>query len=129
MAPFRLAIFECDTPIDPIRERSGTYGDICASILAAALKDVPTKTAIEPVFTSWDVVDKQEYPNLEQVDGILLTGSSKFLAWEILPVQNIFSCTSDNTRRLKNTTPLPTIHGFYDWSTLSEQRTKPPKSP
>ena len=76
MSPFRLAILECDTPIDSVRERHGTYGDIFASILGTALKDVPTRSAIEPLFTSWDVVDKQEYPDIEQVDGILLTGSS-----------------------------------------------------
>lgn len=78
MSPFRLAILECDTPIDSVRERRGTYGDIFANILRTALKGLPNHSTVEPLFTSWDVVDKQEYPNLEQADGILLTGSSRF---------------------------------------------------
>lgn len=76
MPSFRLAILECDTPIDSVRRRYNSYGDIFVNILKPALEGLPSKSAIEPVFTSWNVVDKQEYPDLEQVDGILLTGSS-----------------------------------------------------
>lgn len=76
MPPFRLAILECDTPIDSVRKRYGSYGNVFVNILKPALESHPSKSAIEPVFTSWDVVDKQEYPDLAQVDGILLTGSS-----------------------------------------------------
>lgn len=80
MSPIRLAILECDTPIPSVLERRGTYGDIFADILGTALKGLPAYSAVEPLFTSWDVVDKQEYPDLDQVDGILLTGSSKFVS-------------------------------------------------
>ena len=79
MSRIRLAILECDTPIPSVLERRGSYGDIFADILSNALKGLPAHSGVKPIFTSWDVVGKQEYPDLEQVDGILLTGSSEFI--------------------------------------------------
>ncbi len=74
MPAFRIALLECDTPIQPIKERYGTYGNLFKIILNQALAD--TQHDIEPVFTSYDVVGAREYPDLEEINAILLTGSS-----------------------------------------------------
>ena len=74
----RIAILECDTPIDPIKQQYGTYGDVFATLLKKGLAGFPpteSKPSLE--VTKWDVVDKKQYPKLEDIDGILMTGSSE----------------------------------------------------
>lgn len=79
-APLRIAILECDDPFPTVKEKLGTYGDIFTELLKAGADAyghpdiVSSKHGIE--YSSFDVVEKQEYPKLEDVDAILLTGSS-----------------------------------------------------
>lgn len=77
MAPFRVAVLECDTPVQAIRKQHGTYGDIFRDILQEAFKELSPPRALELQFTKWDVVGRREYPQLDQVDAILLSGSSE----------------------------------------------------
>jgi hypothetical protein len=75
---FRLAILMCDTPIDPIKERYGTYGNIFSNLLKKQVStSFPTSNLVLET-SEWDVVDAQKYPDLSSIDGILMTGSSSF---------------------------------------------------
>jgi hypothetical protein len=76
MKSFRLAILECDTPIDAVLSKKGTYGDIFTSLLERGLQTQGVSSDALNI-SKWDVVHKQEYPDLHEIDGILLSGSSK----------------------------------------------------
>jgi hypothetical protein len=80
--PIRIAILECDTPLEKTRERYGGYGGVFKALLEAAADDLgrddlSSKSGLE--LSTFDVVSKQEYPDLEKIDAVLLTGSSKWL--------------------------------------------------
>ena len=81
MPTFRVAILECDTPLDKVLNKYGSYGDIFTALLQQASKEVTAEVGeqVQVECTNYDVVDKQEYPeDLETVDAVLMTGSSKF---------------------------------------------------
>ncbi|KAB8237216.1 Aldehyde/histidinol dehydrogenase [Aspergillus alliaceus] len=71
---FRVAVLECDTPIDPVKARYGTYGDFFDRLLAPGLKELGVvETEIQ--ITKWDVVKESVYPKPDEFDALLLTGS------------------------------------------------------
>ena len=80
--PLRIAILECDTPIDGVREKYGGYGNIFKILLekgADALGQPDVVSSKKGLEVTWyDVVTKQEYPRLDDIDAVLLTGSSRF---------------------------------------------------
>jgi hypothetical protein len=81
MPTLRIAILECDTPLDKVLDKYGSYGDIFTALLKQASEEVTPEGGekVEVQCTNYDVVDKQEYPeDLSKVDAILMTGSSKF---------------------------------------------------
>ncbi|EXJ86960.1 hypothetical protein A1O3_03914 [Capronia epimyces CBS 606.96] len=72
----RIAVLECDTPIDTVRNQYGTYGDIFEAFFqrgVGALKD--SGHAVDLEVSKWDVVEAQQYPDMDTVHGILITGS------------------------------------------------------
>lgn len=71
----RIAVLECDTPIDPLRERYGTYGDFFERLLRTSLHELG-KSETDLQITKWDVVNSTNYPDPEQFDALLLSGSS-----------------------------------------------------
>lgn len=76
---FRLAVLECDTPFPTVNEKRGTYGDVFRDLLDKGLKHEALGDKGKDVsyeISKWDVVTAQEYPEVEAVDGFLLTGSS-----------------------------------------------------
>lgn len=78
--PLRIAVLECDTPVDSVKAKYGKYGDIFETLLrrsAAALGNLNADTDL--IVTKWDVVDGTEYPNLDEIDAVLLSGSSRFI--------------------------------------------------
>ena len=74
---FRLAILECDTPIDSVRELYGTYGNMFSNLLIPQVTESFPSSDLALEISEWDVVNAREYPSLEDIDGILITGSSK----------------------------------------------------
>lgn len=78
--PLRLAILECDTPFPNAKKTYGGFGGIFESLLNSAVTThcKPLVSSLSPKdldIKKYNVVDKQEYPKLEDVDGILITGS------------------------------------------------------
>ena len=79
MRPLRIAILECDTPLDQTRAKYGGYGGVFTALLtagAAALGEPDLKLEL----STFDVVEKQEYPDLETIDAVLLTGSRELFS-------------------------------------------------
>ena len=81
--PLRIAILECDTPLDSVREKYGGYGAIFKNLLERGIDAIGQPDVITSKrgldVTYYDVVTKQEYPKLETIDAVLLTGSSEHL--------------------------------------------------
>ncbi|RAK93861.1 class I glutamine amidotransferase [Aspergillus costaricaensis CBS 115574] len=79
MPPLRIAILECDTPVEKVNNKYGGYRGVFSRLLreSAAALGQPDKldpeTGLE--ISGWDVVTAQEYPNLEDVDAVVLSGS------------------------------------------------------
>ena len=77
--PLRVAILECDTPLDQTRAKYGGYGGVFTALLNAGADALGQPELISSkkglVLSTFDVVGKQEYPDLETIDAVLLTGS------------------------------------------------------
>lgn len=81
MRVFRVAVLECDTPVPPVREKYGTYGDIFERLLRRGLETVVRDGEVDEVelqVIKSNMVEFGELPKVDQVDTILMTGSSKF---------------------------------------------------
>jgi hypothetical protein len=72
--PFRLAVLCCDEPIPEVKEVYGSYGDIFERLLQQNLDGHGLPTS-HLMVSKWDVVNEQSYPNLDEIDAVLLTGS------------------------------------------------------
>jgi hypothetical protein len=82
--PLRIAILECDTPLDVVKAKYGTYGTIFTTLLnlgADALGFPGLSSSTGLTLSTFDVVTKQEYPELDDIDAILISGS-KFNAYD-----------------------------------------------
>ena len=81
-SPLRIAILECDEPMPEVKEKYGGYGDIFKDLLQRGAKMLAHQDhGMEPALevTKFDVVNTEQYPKLEDVDALLLTGSSMAL--------------------------------------------------
>ncbi|KAL4931630.1 type 1 glutamine amidotransferase [Aspergillus undulatus] len=81
-APLRIAILECDTPPERANAKYGGYGGVFRTLLRESVTELSksNKDADADVnnvldISAYDVVSKQEYPELESIDAVLLTGS------------------------------------------------------
>lgn len=74
----RIAILECDEPIGKTKEKYGSYGGLFQVLLeggATYLEDKDHTTVPKLDISKHDIVNTQDYPNLDDIDAILLTGS------------------------------------------------------
>lgn len=80
MAPLRIAILECDTAPAQAHKKYGGYGGLFTILLRAgadALASERHDKAVELAISKYDVENQEIYPSLNDVDAVLLTGSSK----------------------------------------------------
>ncbi|KAJ5893635.1 hypothetical protein N7495_005326 [Penicillium taxi] len=86
--PLRIAILECDTPLPKIDSQYNGYWGVFKTLLEASAEALGQPDRLDPDtgldITKWDVVTRQEYPNMEDVDAVLLTGS-KHDSYEDVP--------------------------------------------
>jgi hypothetical protein len=78
-APLRIAILECDEPIGKTKEKYGGYGNLFKELLesgARRLADADPEQEAQLDISKWDVVNAEQYPDLDAIDAVLLTGSS-----------------------------------------------------
>jgi hypothetical protein len=72
-----IAVLECDTPIDPVRERYGPYyGNLFQTLLNTGFTTIGSAVDLE--VSHWDVVTSSVFPDLDKTDALVLTGSSRF---------------------------------------------------
>jgi len=78
-SPLRVAVLECDTPQPRCNERYGGYGGLFRELLLAGTEAYTKETGhAKPSLdiTKYDVVNEEHYPSLDNIDAILITGSS-----------------------------------------------------
>ncbi|KAJ5747283.1 uncharacterized protein N7511_008979 [Penicillium nucicola] len=89
--PLRIAVLECDTPLDPINRQYNGYGGVFRTLLTTSAKALNQPEKLNPEtgleITAWDIVNGNKYPDLEDVDAVLLTGS-KHNSFEDIPWMN-----------------------------------------
>jgi hypothetical protein len=79
--PLRLAILECDTPLPETKKKFQGYGGVFEFLLTSGGKaldraDFDVNTGLE--ISRWQVeLEPDKYPDPENIDAILITGSSK----------------------------------------------------
>lgn len=81
----RIAVLECDTPIGRTKEKYGGYGGLFRELLesgAQRFEHEDGKTRPQLDVRKYDVVNEEVYPELEGLDGVLITGSSEFCPWD-----------------------------------------------
>lgn len=76
--PLRIAILECDTPLQGTNTKYGGYGGVFTALLKAGADNLghpglSSSSGLE--LSVFDVVTKQEYPSLEDIDAVLMSGS------------------------------------------------------
>lgn len=77
----RLAILECDTPLPNTKERYAGYGGVFKSLLSAGAKAEGLNLDDVLDVTMHQIEDDPEcYPELGEIDAVLLTGSSMWLS-------------------------------------------------
>ncbi|KAA8570693.1 hypothetical protein MFRU_011g02400 [Monilinia fructicola] len=74
--PLRIAVLECDTPLQNTNHKYGGYGGVFTSLLQRAASALtPPLSESDLQISKYDVVTAQEYPSLASIDAILISGS------------------------------------------------------
>lgn len=79
-SPLRIAILECDEPIGETKRKYGSFGNLFHLLFAAGvvrLQRDSSREGPEIVESSYDVRLGRNYPLLDDIDAVVLTGSSK----------------------------------------------------
>jgi len=72
----RIAILECDHPLQNTNAKYHGYGGVFSSLLSSALPTLrQTHPTLSLEISSFNVVSAQFYPRLQDIDAILITGS------------------------------------------------------
>ena len=77
--PLRIAVLECDTPVTNTNAKYGGYRGVFEALLKSSAEALGQPERLSPddlEISGWDVVNGEEYPKLEDIDAVLLTGSS-----------------------------------------------------
>ncbi|EEH49393.1 uncharacterized protein PADG_05472 [Paracoccidioides brasiliensis Pb18] len=78
-APLRIAVLECDVPLPNTKAKYGGYGGVFESLLLSGAKLLDQPDKFDPAtglhISKWNVMERNEYPDLEDIDAVLLTGS------------------------------------------------------
>ena len=76
MATLRIAILKADMPMPAVVEKVGDYGPIFRRLLQAGARNIGVPERNLDI-SDFDVVETPKYPKLEDVDAVLITGSSR----------------------------------------------------
>lgn len=79
-SPLRVAILECDEPIGEAKRKYGSFGNLFHLLFAAGVSRLQKdsyKEGLEIIQSSYDVRLARSYPPLDEIDAVVLTGSSK----------------------------------------------------
>ncbi|CBF89987.1 hypothetical protein AN0200.2 [Aspergillus nidulans FGSC A4] len=77
--PLRIAVLECDTPPESSNAKYGGYVGVFKTLLYSSVRELYKQEEVDPSsileISRFDVVTAQNYPDLANVDAVLLTGS------------------------------------------------------
>ncbi|OJI96192.1 hypothetical protein ASPVEDRAFT_120074 [Aspergillus versicolor CBS 583.65] len=77
--PLRIAVLLCDTPPEPINTRYDGLGGLFTRLFNLSAQELHKPQTVDPAsivsISRFDVVTAQEYPDLDNFDALLLTGS------------------------------------------------------
>ena len=76
--PLRIAILQCDTPPPDVVAEYGAYDRIFTTLLEKAAEGLGLDPKKDLELSAYEVVTKQEYPDLGDVDAVLISGSSEY---------------------------------------------------
>lgn len=79
--PLRIAVLECDEAAPELKAKYGGYGGLFETRLNAGAKLLSHISQEDLVVSKWDVVKAREYPKIEDIDAVLLTGSRKLICY------------------------------------------------
>ncbi len=74
--PLRIAILQCDQPPPDVVAQYGAYDRIFTTLLEQAAVGEGLDASRDLALSAFDVVTAQEYPALEDIDAVLISGSS-----------------------------------------------------
>jgi hypothetical protein len=76
----RLAVLECDTPLPNTKARYQRYGTVFEHLLRAGAKSLGRPEQAQLIVSKHQIeIDPENYPDLDDIDAILITGSRTFL--------------------------------------------------
>jgi hypothetical protein len=80
--PIRIAMLECDTPLPNTKARYDGYGSVFEALLRAGAQDLGRPDPRSGLQISRYQVElhPEHYPDLKDIDAILITGSSTNLS-------------------------------------------------
>lgn len=107
--PLRIAILQCDTPPPHVVELYGAYDRIFTTLLEKAASGLGLDPKKDLELSAFECVTAQEYPNIDDIDAVLISGSSKTTLSAMLvhrSITGVFGLTSQSITR------STTIHGF-----------------
>lgn len=76
----RIAILCCDEPVGETKKRYGGFGNLFRELFEKAARQVVQEGSHEPLklnISTYDVLNGRTFPRLEDIDAVVLTGSSK----------------------------------------------------
>jgi hypothetical protein len=86
--PLRIAVLECDTPLPIADNRYNGYGGVFTALLKSSAKILNQPDRLDPEpdlqISRWNIMSGIEYPKLEDIDAVLLSGSSSFFLGTII---------------------------------------------
>jgi hypothetical protein len=93
--PLRIAVLECDIPLDNTRAKFAGYGGVFEQLLkrGADALDYPGLSSKEGmVITKYNIIEERTYPKLEDIDAILISGSSKNTFLVVIEKDALITC-------------------------------------
>lgn len=78
--PLRIAILQCDQPPPDVVALYGKYDRIFTTLLESAASGLGLDPTTDLALSAFDVVTAQEYPEFDDIDAVLISGSSASLS-------------------------------------------------
>ena len=118
-SPISIAVLECDELTGEAQRQCGHIGGLYRRFLEAGASKVTASGSDEPVqleFSFYDVVNRQEYPDVNSVDAIFITGARKYSEADLAMLE-LWSAITPRSNPSSNTDYDPSTSGLDGWIT------------
>lgn len=96
--PLRIAILQCDTPPADVVAEYGKYDRIFTTLLETAAEAMGLSPKQDLELSAFDVVTAQEYPDVENIDAVLISGSSMLFWRQMVTYPLLMQCRTQLVR-------------------------------